>query len=215
MSKKDLKALFYPDVPFDSLYIPYIYKEIYLDGLYIDIFNQKKDMTVLDVGANIGIVTQYMRPYSKVIHAIEPSSEHFKALKKNKEYNGWDNVEVHKIAIADRDGEMTLNKNTSNRTCHSLTLDYNQGGEKVETMRFDTFLKENKIDQVDFCKFDVEGAEDMILRSDGFVNVAEKFKAIEVEFHFPTWQELVKHMDKLGFAARRYDSSAIIVLFTR
>lgn len=213
--KQNLKAMFYPDVDFESLYIPYIYKEIYLDGLYIDIFNQRKDMVVLDVGANVGIVTQYMRPHAKVIHAIEPSTMHFAALKKNKEFNGWDNVVVHNMAIADRDGEMQLNLNDANKTCHSLTLDYGQGGETVKTMRFDTFLKENKIDQVDFCKFDVEGAEDMILRSEGFVSVADKFKAIEVEFHFATWPELVKHMAQLGFTARKYDSSAIVVLFTR
>lgn len=89
-----LKALYYPDVPFESLYIPYIYKEIYFDGVYIDIFNQKKDMVVMDIGANIGVVTQYMRDYAKKVYSIEPSKEHFEALKKNKEFNKWDNVEV-------------------------------------------------------------------------------------------------------------------------
>ena len=56
-----LKALFFPDCKFEELYIPYIYKEIYLEGIYIDIFNTRKDMVVIDVGANIGCVTQYMR----------------------------------------------------------------------------------------------------------------------------------------------------------
>ncbi|OFW53979.1 MAG: hypothetical protein A2163_07865 [Actinobacteria bacterium RBG_13_35_12] len=210
-----LKALFYPDVPFDSLFIPYIYKEIYLEGVYVDIFNQKEDMVVIDVGANIGIVTQYMREYCKKLYAIEPSSEHFEALKKNKEFNKWDNVEIFNLAIADKDGEMTLNTNKSNRTCHSLTLDYKQGGEKVKTQAFDTFFKENNIEKVDFMKFDVEGAEDLILRSEGFKKVKDKISAIEVEFHFPTFPELVKYMLELGFEARRYDSSAIIVLFTR
>lgn len=219
--KSELGALFYPKgtkekpIDFDSLFIPYIYKEIYLDGLYLDVFNQQKDLTVLDVGANIGIVTQYMRDYAKVVHAIEPSSEHFAALKKNKEFNNWENVVVHNMAIADKDGKMNLNHNGGNRTCHSLTLDYKQDAEEVSVMRFDTFLKENKIEQVDFCKFDVEGAEDMILRSEGFINVSDKFKAIEIEFHFQTWPSLVEHMHKLGFAARRYDSSAIVCLFTR
>ena len=210
-----LKALFMPDVPFESLFIPYIYKEIYFDGLYIDIFNQKKDMTVIDVGANIGVVTNYMRDYCKKIYAIEPSREHFEALSKNKEFNKWDNVEVFNAAMADRDGEMTLNTLDGNRTCHSLVNDYGQGHETVKTFRFDTFMNENKIDSVDFVKFDVEGAEDMILRSEGFINVASKIKAIEVEFHYPTWQLLVEHMIKLGYTARKYDSSAIVVLFTR
>jgi len=209
-----LKALFYPDVPFDTLYIPYIYKEIYLEGVYVDIFNQKEDMTIIDVGANIGIVTQFMRDYAKKIFAIEPSTEHFEALKKNKEFNGWDNVEIFKLAIADKDGEAQLNLSKGNRTCHSLQISY-KDSEKVKTMAFDTFFKENNIKEVDFIKFDVEGAEDMILRSPGFKRIADKVKAIEVEFHHQTWPELVKYMIELGFEARRYESSAIIVLFTR
>jgi len=216
-----LNALFYPagtkknPIPFDSLFIPYIYKEIYFDGVYVDIFNTKSDMVVIDVGANIGVVTQYMRQYCKKLYAIEPSTEHFEALKKNKEFNKWDNVEVFKLAIADKDGEMTLNTNEQNRTCHSLTLDYKQGGEKVKTMRMDTFLETNKIKEVDFMKFDVEGAEDMILRSAGFQKVANKIKAIEIEFHHPNWRELVNYMINLGYKARQYEASAIIILFTR
>ena len=222
----NLGALFYPKgtkkkpIEFDSLFIPYIYKEIYLDGIYIDIFNTKKDMVVVDVGANIGIVTQFMRDYSKKVYAIEPSSEHFEALKKNKEFNKWDNVEIFNFAIADKDGEMTFFHHDINRTCHSLTDNYTKAygydNEKVKTMAMDTFFKENKIEKCDFMKFDVEGAEDMILRSAAFKRVAEKISAIEVEFHHPDWQELAKYMmEELGYKARRYESSAIIMLFSR
>jgi FkbM family methyltransferase len=154
-----------------------------------------------------------LRPFSKKIYSIEPSTEHFEALKQNKEYNKWDNVEVFNMAIADRDGEMALNLDTHNRTCHSLTNDYQRGSEMVKVMRFDTFIKENNIEKVDFCKFDVEGGEDMILRSDSFINVADKFAAIEVEMHYPSWPQLVEHMLKIGFKARRLDCSAIVVLF--
>lgn len=212
-----LKALYYPDVPFDTLFIPYIYKEIYFEGVYVDIFNQKKDMVVIDVGANIGVVTQYMRDYCKKLYAIEPSSEHFEALKKNKEFNNWDNVEVFNIALDDHDGEEKFFHNTKNRTCNSLAFEWAEGeeSEKVKVMAFDTFFKENGIKKVDFIKFDVEGAEDTILRSEGFKKVASKISAIEVEFHLKTWPKLVEYMVSLGFKARRYDSSAIIVLFTR
>ena len=216
-----LGALFYPieanngeKIVFDSLFIPYIYNEIYLDGIYVDIFNQKSDLVVIDIGANIGVVTQYMRQYAKKLYAIEPSPESFEALKKNKEFNNWDNVELFNVAIADRDGEMMLNTNASNRTCHSLAIDYKQGGEMVKTMAMDTFFKKNKIEDVDFVKMDVEGAEDLILRSEGFKKVAPKIKAIEIEFHLQAWQETLKYMLEAGWQARRYESSAIIVLFT-
>jgi len=210
-----LKALFYPDVKFETLYILHIYREIYFEGVYIDIFNQKKDMTVIDVGANIGIVTQYMRDYAKKVYAIEPSPEHFEALKKNVEFNKWDNVETFECAISSIDGEAELSQFEPNRTSHSIALDHGGKNVKVKTVRFDTFFAQNKIKEVDFVKFDVEGAEDMILRSEGFKNVADKIKAIEVEFHFPSFRELINHMIGLGYQARRYDSSAVIVLFTR
>lgn len=211
-----LKALFYPDVKFETLYIPYIYREIYFEGVYNDVLGKNKDMVIIDVGANIGIVTDHMRKHAKKIYSLEPCAMHFEALKKNKEFNKWDNVEIFNMAVADKDGEMTLHTNTDNQTCQSLTLEYQNGeSEKVKTVAFDTFFDDNKIGDVDFIKFDVEGAEDMILRSEGFKRIAHRVKAIEVEFHFPNWMELVQHMAELGFESRRYDSSAIIVLFTR
>jgi len=216
-----LKALFYPagtkekPIKFDSLYIPYIYREIYFEGVYTDILNNDKPMTILDVGSNIGVTVQHFREKAKKVYAIEPSSTHFEALKKNKEFNEWDNVEIFQMAVADKDGEMDIHYNDNNLTCNSLTLDYGGKTEKVKTIRFDTFMNDNKIDVIDFCKFDVEGAEDMILRSEGFKNVCERVKSIMVEFHFPSWMELVQYMTTLGYTPRRYQSSAIIVLFTR
>lgn len=216
-----LGALFYPKgtkknpIPFDTLYIPYIYREIYFDGVYIDVLNDRKDMTILDVGANIGVTVQHFQSHAKKVYAIEPSPEHFEALKKNKEYNGWDNVELFNCAIADKDGEMTLHINPGNRTCNSLTMDFGQGGVTVPTMKFDTFMEKNKIEQVDFCKFDTENAEDMILRSEGFRKVAPKIKSIMVAFHNPNWPQLADYLISLGYKARRYECQEILLLFTR
>jgi len=235
MKKRTLGALFYPNVPFETLYIPYIYNEIYLDGVYNDVLNQQHDMTILDVGANIGIVTQFMREHAKKVYAIEPSPEHFEALKKNKEFNEWDNVELFNIALADKDGEMEFSLNIGNRTMNTLIIGeelpsgahkvkgtnydittpghpYVQGL-KVKTMAIDTFFKQNKIKHVDFMKFDVEGAEDMILRSDGFKKVYKDITAIEIEFHFPNWKDLVKYLLNLGYEARQYPCSATVLLF--
>lgn len=221
-NKVELGGIFYPktdingkDIPFDSLFLPYIWREIYFEGLYVDSFNQREDMVVLDVGSQIGLTVKHFQPHCKRLIAIEPSSENIEALKKNKEHNGWDNVEIHQCALADKDGELMLNSLESNRTCHSLINNYGQGGEMVKTMAFDTFFEENKIDNVDFCKFDVEGAEDMILRSEGFKKVAPKIQQIMIEFHYPTWPQLVEYMMSLGYKAKRYDSSAIVVLFYR
>jgi FkbM family methyltransferase len=217
-----LGALFYPiqasdgsPIDFDNLYIPYIYREIYFEGIYVDILNGRKDMVIVDVGSNVGVTVQHFQNYAKKVYAIEPLSTHYEALKKNKEFNNWDNVETFKLAIAGKDGEVTMHPLKTNMTCTSYTNDYGQGGETVEAQTMETFFTKNNIDQVDFMKFDVEGAEDDILFSDGFIKVADKINAIEIEFHHANWTDLVKHMIGLGFEARRYDSSAIIVMFVR
>jgi len=229
-----LGALFYPtsdtfgkEVPFESLFIPYIYKEIEFEGVYIDILNQQKDMVIMDVGANIGITVDHFRKHAKKVYALEPSPEHFAALAKNKEFNHWDNVELFEVALSDRVGETTLAQNDGNRTMNSIMVDNPRpdgSGPRssqyvnrvtVKTIDFETFFKENNIDKVDFVKFDVEAADDLILRSEGFKNVADKIQAIEVEFHYPDWMDLVEYLRSLGFTPRRYEASAIIVLFSR
>lgn len=226
----NLGAIFYPvgteekPIPFESLYIPHIFKEIYFEGIYTDVFNKRENMTIIDLGANIGIVTQYMRQYAKHIYAVEPSTEHFAALTKNIEFNKWDNVSAHKVAISGKDGEATLALNEYNHTMHSLAFtDENEHGQRagrhnhetVKTQTLATFMKENKIDEVDFIKFDTEGNEDDILRCDSFREVADKIKAIEIELHHPTYPDLINYLQTLGFTARQYASSAVVVLLTR
>jgi FkbM family methyltransferase len=231
--KTELGALFYPTVdqsgnkiPFESLFIPYIYREIEFEGVYIDILNghkETKDLTIVDVGANIGVTVDHFKDYAKTVYAIEPSPEHFAALKKNKEFNKWDNVVISNIALADKNGEMEFRQSPNNRTTNQLVQKghlhnsswYNEEILKVKTMDMETYFKEHNIDHVDFMKFDPEGAEELILYSEAFRKVADKISAIECEFHHADWPNIVDYLGKLGYSAKRYDSSAIIVLFTR
>lgn len=230
-NKIELGGLFYPTkdqtgevIPFDNLFIPYIYKEIYLEGVYIDVLNQKKDLTIVDVGANIGVTVQYFKDYAKKVYAIEPSPENYAALEKNVKFNKWDNVVLCNYALADKDGEMEFAQAPNNRTTNALVdPEVNKAVGpgwyttrlKVPTKSMETFFKENDIDEVDFMKFDPEGSEELILYSEGFKKVAPKIKNIMCEFHHSTWPEIVTFLQGLGYTARRYESSAIIVLFSR
>lgn len=232
--KIKLGGLFYPtrdqegrDIEFDSLFIPYIYREIYFEGVYIDPLNglDKEKSVIVDIGANIGVTVDHFRRHAKKVYAVEPSPEHFAALKKNHDFNEWDNVVLCNYALADRNGEMSFAQSPGNRTTNAIidkegSHPVGPGGHykepfKVPTKTIDTFFEENNIDEVDFMKFDPEGSEEMILYSEGFKKVAPKIKAIECEFHHKDWMNIVKYLEELGFTARRYESSAIIVLFTR
>lgn len=224
-----LAALFYPKgteekpIKFDELFIPYIYNEIYFDGVYLDVVNQlthsgkkKEDITIVDVGANIGVVTQHLRNYGKV-YSVEPSVEHFEALKKNKEFNNWDDVEIYNYAIAEHDGEMTFHHNEGNLTCNSLVMGFAKEHEdKVRTRGMMDFYKEAGITHVDFMKFDVEGGEEIILPSEQFKEAMAITDTIEIAFHLPDFTKHLKRMEECGFkTARRYQCAEILFIFTK
>lgn len=217
-----LKALYYPgDQPFDSLFIPAIYHEIYYDGIYMDIMNvldrTKKDPVIVDVGSNIGVTVQHFKDHAKKVYAIEPGKANFEALKANVEKNGWDNVEIFNIAISNEDGEAELRIYSPNTTSNSIVFKPNPGEkvEKVPTKKFTTFFKENGITHVDFCKADIEGAEQLLIPSDDFAEACKIVDCWIFEFHFDNYPDLVNRMIKLGYTARKYDCGAIVICFTK
>ena len=224
-----LSALFYPKgtkkkpIKFEELYIPYIYNEIYFDGVYMDVVTalehsgkKKEDITIVDVGANIGVVTQHLREFGNV-YSVEPSHEHFEALEENKRFNKWDNVKLFNYAIADKDGEMTFHHNEDNLTCNSLTMQFAKEHEtKVKTRGMMDFIKEAGIKHIDFMKFDVEGGEELILPSEQFAEAMKITDCIEVAFHLPDFTKHLKRMEEVGFkTARRYQCAEILFNFTK
>ncbi len=211
----NLSAIFYPKIDFNKLYIPHILKTIYMDGLYNEALADRKDLTIIDLGANCGLVTNYLRGFAKQVYSVEPANEHFEALKKNMEYNGWDNVKIFHAGMMDKDGTATLHLNDDNRTGHSFTAPYNREREEVKIYAMDTFFAENGIDHVDFVKMDVEGAEEAIIFSEGFLKIAPQIDAIMMEFHTGGWERLRDHMVSLGYQAIKPITDENLLLFKR
>lgn len=231
-----MKALFYPDATFGQLKTAEILQEIYTDRVYDSFLGDKKDLVIVEIGANIGLVTQRLQSHAKKIYAIEPNPPEFEALSANKDYNGWDNVELFQCAIAWKDGEMPLSVADTNRSGSTLmlgqrigynlfqdvstaftinTVDRYDESVSVQTKRLDTFFEENHIEHVDFMKMDVEGAEQIILKHVGFRNVAELIDAIEIEYHFPGWESLGGILKSLGFTGVKQKTKANVWLYQR
>ena len=47
----------------------------------------KKDLTIVDIGANIGLTSYYFKDYAKIVYAVEPAKKHFDCIQKMVEYN--------------------------------------------------------------------------------------------------------------------------------
>lgn len=83
----------------------------------------REGMTVVDVGANVGVYTSLLSrivgPQGHVL-ALEPDQDNWRALQKASAENGWQNVELHQTAAADRKGQMSFTRSSFNSGNHSL-----------------------------------------------------------------------------------------------
>lgn len=124
-----------------------------------------RGMTVVDVGANIGIYTaafaRSVGAAGKVI-ALEPAPSNLRALRRAHQVNNWSNVEVHGIAAAECEGAMLLDCSSFNSGNNVLSPNALPSASiSVPTVPLDKLLGDRR---VDFLKIDVQGFEANVLR---------------------------------------------------
>jgi FkbM family methyltransferase len=121
-----------------------------------------KDMTVLDIGANIGYYALMESKVCKRVIALEPDIDNYTNLKKNIAVNKYTNIQPYLMAAGDKDGtlEFALSKVPN---WHRVAV----GGEKdvviVPVSKVDTFLDKIGNPKIDLLRMDVEGYEYNIL----------------------------------------------------
>jgi len=124
----------------------------------------KEEMTVLDLGANIGyyslLAGKQIGEKGKVF-AFEPWHESFSLLQKNIEVNGFKNIIPVAKAVSNQCGRQKLFL-ASDPGQHSLGGDANCESVEVDVTSVDEFVREQNI-SVDLVKMDVEGAEMSVL----------------------------------------------------
>lgn len=205
-----MKALFYNN--WEASYISDILKEIYLDKIYAPYFLGKKDLTILDVGANIGLATNYFAKYGKV-YAVEPCQEHFDCLTKMVEFNELKNVTPIQYAISTTNGEATFYHSPNSTANSFFKMVEGADSEIVKTHTLGELFKEYKLEHVDFMKLDIEGSEYDVLGSDTFDEVADKIDAIMGETH--KWAnrnpgQVYQALQNRGFKVRNIPTDAAV-----
>ena len=149
---------------FDSLWISY--KQMFLDKIY-DVFIDDNIETVIDVGANAGIFSNYIswKKNVKLIHAIEPVLKPFNELKKQFYY--YNNVKCHKLGIHYNSGKEFINVNNNQSILSTFlnTSPHTTSVEEVNICTLQEFMDNCALNTVDLIKLDVEGLEYEILNS--------------------------------------------------
>ena len=119
---------------------------------------------ILDIGANIGVVSLYFEkifPKNK-IYAIEPNPSTYAALVDNMNRFGSGNTTTINTAFADRDGSMLFDASATHRGTASFYTQESTSSTEVRTTRLDTFVEQIGNPEVSLLKIDVEGYEDLV-----------------------------------------------------
>ncbi len=148
----------------------------------------KKNSTIIDVGANIGIFSLFANYLSRSgnVYAFEPTPKIFAILERNVTANNLSqNIHIVNKALGDKDRKIMLMQSpdaleSANRVVESNLLINNKRGlvnfEEVPMTTLDKFIQESNIKKVDFIKIDAEGYEQQILKGAG--EVIKKFSPV-------------------------------------
>lgn len=139
----------------NDIYINTIKDQI-ASGMYAPLFEGKRDLVFLDIGANIGLVSLYAVPFCKRIVAVEPAPETFEELRRNSK--NYPMIEHAAYALAPYGGWVDFFVNDINPTASSTVNTYGTLT-KVKGVTLSKILSVFHLDHVDVCKVDAEGAE--------------------------------------------------------
>lgn len=135
----------------------------------------QKEMTVFDVGANVGEMTLLFSPFvaDGTVHAFEASKSTFIRLELVCRETERRNVVLNNLALSDKNGTIDLHiydealstfNSQANRPMKNYGLDIEPVGiEQVLAVTVDNYCESKNIELIDLLKIDVEGAEFQVM----------------------------------------------------
>ncbi len=187
----------------------------------------KKDMTAIDIGSHIGLMSVIM---SKLIgnngrcYSFEPTKATFKILKKTINLNNCLNIIAYEKAISDFTGKTCFFiANLEAHNANSLVNNHrniNEHSVEVQVITIDEFVTQNNIPRIDFIKINAEGAENSILK--GGLRTIERFHPYIVLSLHPqainnfnsslsdTWNFIIENNYKVTYKSEEIDKDFFI-----
>jgi len=145
----------------------------FTDNIYFKYFDVNEGDIVVDLGASIGPFAYAIKNKNpKHIYCVEPSLEQLPTLSNN--IQGLNHTIIPK-GISNKDGVDTFEIYGN----HILKA-------QAESISFQTLLKENNIDRIDFLKTDCEGGEYSIFTLDNFCWLKDNLGVAAGEWHLST-----------------------------
>lgn len=187
-------------------------------GMYDRWFKGKKDLTVIDFGANIGLVSLYMLPACKELHCVEPTPKHFELLEEllEKEIKSGQDVEIWPFALSNINGEVVFATGHSTENKITSHDGYGNGKIKITALTLFDYIC-HFTNSIDFCKVDIEGGEMIALTTEQLKAVYGRVKTFFVEVH-PAYnggmkenmEELTRRFIEAGYKVEHLDYQTIV-----
>ena len=149
----------------------YYYGYIEYNTVKILMSKLKAGSIVADIGANIGqytlIAAHEVQEFGEV-HAFEPNAEVYAALERNVLLNGFTNVHLNHVAVANREEAEHVffaprSDNWGSGSLAKTTYKLSEAGYSVPVITLDQYFAERER-KPELIKIDVEGAELLVLK---------------------------------------------------
>lgn len=152
------------------------------------------DDCVIDAGANIGVFSLFASQKVGVdgrVIAFEPIKEARALLEHNVNANNLANVDVAPYALGEQKATVSFSKDEGLLGSSGLT---EKGGarEDVDQVTLDEYVREHRIDRVDFIKADIEGMERFFLKGAETVIRRDKPRMAICIYHLPDDPEVIE-----------------------
>ena len=124
------------------------------------------DHSCIDIGAFIGSTVLYCAKIAKKVYAFEPDPIAFAELNKNVSLNPniKEKIQLNQKCINERSGKVRFgNISKGGDSTSSLQFADSNTSWIVDGITFETFVKDNNIDDCNFIKMDIEGGESIVL----------------------------------------------------
>lgn len=154
-------------------------------GVYADI---PRGGVAVDLGANCGLWSAWASGRFDKIIAVEPSDRHFRALWRFLDQANITNVTEQHAAVWTHNGTVAFGEDYNNATMDRVAFADPTSAARVVSWRLDSLLAYYGVERVSCLKMDIEGAEEDVLASDGFVRAAPTIDYLWVECHnYKNW----------------------------
>src|ERR687894_659673 len=198
------------------------------EGHIVGRFTPKEGDTVIDIGAHIGrytITSSKQVGNSGKVVAIEADPDNFQLLKRNIALNNLTNVLPLNYAVFSTRTRMKLYEQSASAKYNSLMLARaakTKNYVEVNADTLDSILKLNEVNQVNWIKIDVEGAEFEVLKgstrtlSSNDISLLVEIHNIDDPSHYDNILDVLKyHNYEITFEQRYEWSGESHVIFRK